>query len=114
MKEFLTKEQFLNESIIETEEVEVGSGKMLVRGLTASEREAFVREMGGEEGVVDNLVVRLVSNCVIDPNSKIKLFSEKDVKALGDKSSLIIDKLFKVAQKLSGLTEEAVADIEKK
>jgi hypothetical protein len=116
MKEFLTKEQFFAGSEIETEEVEVGAGKLMVRGLAASEREVFVKETSelGEGKALPNLVVRLVSLTVIDPETKERLFTEKDIEALGKKSSLVIDKLFNVAQKLSGLTEEAAKDIEKK
>jgi hypothetical protein len=42
-----------------------------------------------------------------------RLFSDADVKLLGQKSAAALDKLFEVAQKLSGLKDEDVEELAK-
>lgn len=112
---FLTKEQILQVDDLETEEVKVWGGKVLVRGLTATERNDFVKEQGTDETkVIPNLIPRLVALTVIDPKTKLQLFTKEDIEALGKKSAQSLDKLFLVAQKLSGLDVEGVKEIEKK
>ncbi len=111
---FLTREQVLDENDLETEEVEIWGGKVLVRGLTATEREGLRKESGDDGSKeIPNLIVKLVALTVINEKGE-SLFSESDIEALGKKSAQSLDKVFVVAQRLSGLDPESVKEIEKK
>lgn len=91
-----------------------------IRNLTAIGRGAFIRrsiearkvaEGEGEavevkpEGEFD-LEVLLVAMSAVDENDQ-PLFTEEDVKVLGQKNAATISRLAEVAQKLSGLTAKA-------
>ena len=111
---FLTKEQILTTNDLEIEEVEVWGGKILVRGITATERESLRKESGDDGSKeIPNLIVKLVALTIVNEKGE-SLFSEEDVEALGKKSAQSLDKVFAVAQRLSGLDPESVKEIEKK
>lgn len=117
MKDFLTKEAILSSDDLETEEVEVWGGTVLVKSLTAAERDAFEKVLmrvrdGKTVTDLTGVRVKLVSLTVVDKDKK-RLFTEEDIKALNKKSSRELDKVFTVAQKLSGLRNEDVEEITK-
>jgi hypothetical protein len=99
---FLTKEQILEADDLPTEEVEAWGGKVLVIALSAEERENLRLGMGENENDLLKVAIKLVSLTVVDEN-KNRVFSEEDIEALEKKSAKEIDKVFAVAQKLSGL-----------
>lgn len=112
---FLTKEQIVAVDDLATEEVEIWGGKLLVRGLTAEERETLRKETG-EDGKqeIPNLIPRLVAMTVVDPETKKPMFTEKDIAVFQKKSAQSLDKLFLVASKLSGMGAEGEKAVEKK
>ena len=59
---------------------------------------------------LENLRARLVMLTVIDHEGK-RLFSVKDVEALGKKSAKALDKVFEAAQRLSGLRDEDIEEL---
>ncbi len=111
---FLTREQILNSTDLKPQEVTIPewNGKVLVRGLTGAERDYFeqsVIEQKGKDAKVNlnNIRAKLVSLTVIDENGN-RIFQEEDVKKLGEKSASALNRIFEVAQKLSGLTPNEV------
>jgi hypothetical protein len=83
-----------------------------VRSLMAIERDAFeescfVGAINGRRGNFANIRARLVALVVVDEAGK-RVFSEADVEALGQKSAGALDRIFTVAQRLSGLGERDV------
>ena len=108
----LTKEQILNAKDIETEEVEVKEwdGSVLVKGLSALERdkwEASVFKQKGKNSEMNwiNARAKLVKLTAVDEAGNC-IFDAKDIEALGNKSAAALEKVFTVAQRLSGLTKE--------
>lgn len=84
-------------------------GDVIVRGMTGKERDAFeaslVEGRGKKRDInTRNLRAKLVAFCCIDGDGK-RLFSDADADALGDVRADVLDKLFSVAQRLSGITE---------
>ena len=116
---FLTKEQILSAQDFKTEEVEVEEwgGSVIIKSLTAKERDRFEASMIEGRGKdrktnLENLRARLVAKTAVDEQGNL-LFSEKDVDALGEKNAAAIDKVFAVAQRLSKLRPEDVEELTK-
>lgn len=117
--EQLTRDQVLSASDLQKERVEVPEWKgfVWVRGLTALERdrydESLLKRVKGRT-VVDAAGARakLVALTVTNEAGE-QLFTDRDVDALNAKSAAPIDRLFTVAQRLSGITEEMIEDLVK-
>ena len=95
--------------------VEEWDGWVRVRTLTGTERDAFeasVVEQRGKSFKVNrhNFRAKLVSLTVVDDEGN-RIFTDADVKLLGQKSASAIDKIFGVAQKLSGLDDDDVDEL---
>lgn len=120
----LTREQILSAGDIRTETVQVSEwgGPVIVRGLTAKERDAFEetwfetidRGAAGESSVrrMENLRARLLVRCLVDEQGKL-LFGESDADALGGKSAKAVHRLFTVARRLSGMSTADVDTLTK-
>jgi hypothetical protein len=114
----LTKEQILGADDRRTEDVEVPEwgGTVRVRALSGRERDAYeagivqVRGDGSRNVTLENIRSRLVSLTAVDESGE-RIFSDGDVKALGDKSAAALERVFDVARKLSGLSEDDVEEL---
>lgn len=93
-------------------------GKVRVRGLLATERDAYEASVvlnAGTETQRYQLIgarARMVAKCCVDAKGA-RLFTDEDVDALGNKNAKPIDRLFDKIQELSGMTKKAVADAQK-
>lgn len=86
-----------------------------VRGMTGSERDAFESscfEGKGKHRAFNskNLRARMVAYCCLDENGH-RAFTDADAVALGNVRADLIDRLFAVAQKLSGMRDEDVDEL---
>lgn len=104
---------------ITTEDVDVPEwgGVVRVRGLTASQRDAFeaasLQGKGKNTSVnLHNLRARLVALCIVDEDGN-QLFAERDVHVLGQKSAAAIDRIYDTATRLSGIGENDVEELTK-
>lgn len=122
----LTRAEILAADDIPRELVEVPEwgGSVYVRGLTAMERSEFENLMLGLEnrrikvGKSDDVTiqmdmrvlrVRLSALCMVDEKGN-RLFGDDEVEALGRKSADALNRIFVVAQRLSGMTSDDVED----
>lgn len=114
---FLSKEQILKSDDLKYEDVDVPEwgGKVRVGELTAFDRERFEKRVSaagnnaaGISKQLGDLRASLVASCLRDPHSNERLFSDADVKALNEKSSLVIARLFTICTRLSGISQEVV------
>ena len=115
----LTRDAILAAPDMLTEEVPVPEwgGTVLVRGLTGTERDAFEEEMVTGKGKnrdvnLSNFRARLIVKSVVDKAGK-RLFTQADMVALGGKSAAAIQRVFQVAMRLSGMSEEDVEELTK-
>jgi len=116
----LTREQILECSDIPTEIVQVPEwgGEVLVKGLTGSQRDwlemsIFAEKKGNSSNAnMRNFRAKLASLTVCDESGE-RLFTEKDIEALSAKSAVALQKVFNVAQRLSGLTAEDAEQLTK-
>lgn len=113
----LTRDQILEAEDFEFEDVEVPAwgGTVRVRALSGAERDHFEGSIVEQRGKktrfnMANLRARLVALAVIDDKGK-RLFSNKDVEALGKKNANALNSVFEVAQRLAGLKDEDLEEL---
>ena len=105
----LSREAILAHDDLPTEDVEVPEwgGRVRVRGLTGTERDAWDGEAVAARlkgGMPPNWRVRRVAMCLVDERGA-RLFSDRDVAALGAKNAAVIDRIDDVVVRLSGMAE---------
>ena len=115
--EFLTRDQILKSDDLKYEDHDVPEwgGKVRVRELTAFDRERFEKRVGaagnnpaGISKSLGDLRASLVASCLRNPQTNERLFADADVKALNEKSSLVISRLFTICTRISGISQEVV------
>jgi hypothetical protein len=113
----LSRKQILQADDIQQQLVDVPEwgGQVLVRGLTGAERDRFeagVLERKGKHYNVNmaNIRAKLVAATCIDGDGQL-LFGDDDVPLLAEKSGLALQRVFEVAQQLSGLSETDLEEL---
>ena len=108
----LTREAFLSATAPPQQLVKVPElgGDVIVRGMTGEERDAFeaslIEGRGKKRDVnMKNMRAKLVAYCCVDEKGD-RLFTDEDAGKLGKTRADILNRLFTVAQKLSGISEE--------
>lgn len=109
--------------------VEELGGTVRIRGLTAAEHGRYTSSMMmsnggairlGPDGKTPMLSVagltdsdiRLLAMCIIDEQGA-RVFADEDVAALAETASVVVEKLVKIAKRLSGLEQNKVAELAK-
>lgn len=110
----LTREQILAavDQKIEAVDVPEWNGTVYVRNLTGKARDKFDAtryKLHGKqvEIIHDNTRAALLAASICDKAGKL-LFTEADIEALGEKNGAVLDRLFDVAQRLSGMRKEDI------
>jgi hypothetical protein len=118
---YLTRDAILAAHDLPTEEVEVPewNGTVVVRGLTGEGRDEFESSttvLRGNTAVRDtaNIRAKLVAYCVIDHETGEPAFTQQDVAALGKLSGVALNRVWAVACRLSGMSNEDEAEAEGK
>jgi len=113
MSTLLTAKSILDANDLTKEKVEVPewSGHLFVRVMPGYARDAWEahvflsQEDAGKR--MKNLRARLIAATACDEQGNL-LFNEKQIEALGKKSSKAMDRVFEAASRLNGLTKEDV------
>lgn len=108
----LTREAILGAPDLKRETVAVPEwgGDVLISMMTGAQRDAWEQSLvSGGKADVSNVRAKLVAACAVTEDGK-PLFRPEDVYALGLKSAIALERCAKVAQRLNGLTEEALQD----
>jgi len=114
----LNKSQILEAKDIRTEQVAVPEwgGDVLVSGMTAGEKDKYENGLivAGETSVVTltNATARLCSLCIRDEKGSA-IFTERDITSLTNKSAKAMERVSKVAQRLSGMGKGDLEEIVK-
>lgn len=111
----LSRDDILKASDIKIEAVKAWGGTVYVKGMTGAERDKFESSIVTMRGTVQsvNLVNVRAKLCVLTLCDKagVRLFSDDDLPLLADKSADELQKVFVVAQKLSGITQADVEEL---
>jgi ribosomal protein S21 len=117
---FLTKDQILAAADLPEEVVDVPEwgGKVLIRGMTGAERDAFeesvmVTRGNNRELNLRNFRAKLVARSIVDPVTKERMFSDNEIAELGKKSARALQRVFEAALRLNGMTAESVEELTK-
>ena len=114
----LSREEILNASDIQIELVHVPEwgGDVYVRGMSGAERDQFEATVisvgvGSDRSVnLENIRAKLCAMTICDAEGK-KYFSSSDIKDLSKKSAIALQRIFTVAQRLSGLTQTDIDEL---
>lgn len=108
----LTREQILqcNDITIEQVEVPEWGGSLYVKSLTGAERDwlemsIFQEKKTDTNANMKNFRAKLASLSICDEKGE-RLFTDKDIDVLAGKSAIALQRIFNIAQKLSGLSPE--------
>lgn len=110
----LSRKAILEAGDIASEEVDVPEwgGSVLITTMSGMQRDAWEQSLivpGTRKTDVSNVRAKLVAACAVDDDGA-PLFTAADVEALGRKSATALERLAKVAQRLNGLTEQALEE----
>ncbi|WP_030744444.1 hypothetical protein [Streptomyces sp. NRRL F-5135] len=114
----LTREQITAADDRAWEDVPVPEwgGTVRILGLSGTDRNAYQSSLVvlGPNGSVQRMnlsdqLAKLLAKSIVGPDFE-RLFTDKDVKALGGKNGAVLERLAQVAQRLSGLRKEDVED----
>jgi len=119
----LTRDEIIGKKILRTERVEIPEwdGAVNVRELTGAERdevESWItrKTVDSEEQIpvnrFENVRGKVAAKAIVD-DSGLRLFSDDDAETLGQRSAAALDRIFTVALRLSGMTKEERARLEK-
>lgn len=115
----LNKEQILKAEDLKYEVVNVPewNGEVKVRSLTGTERDEFESSLFEAKGAdvkrnMANMRAKLLALCMVGANNE-RLFSSKDIEALGGKSAKALDRIFSIAQKLNGIGAQEIDELTK-
>jgi hypothetical protein len=113
----LTREQILAARDVATEVVDVPEwgGAVMVRGLTGRARDGIEARFTDSKGRLDlgrsgDFRAAYAAVAIVDEHGAL-LFSDGDVAALGEKSSVALQRVFDVAVRLSAVRQEDVDGI---
>jgi hypothetical protein len=114
----LTKNQIVTVKDVPEEWVDVPEwgGEVLVRGLTGSQRdklESSLIAMKGKKQSMDmsNLRAKLAAMTIIDEETGKRMFNDQEVADLAIKSAVALQRVFDVAQRLSGFTDSDLDEL---
>lgn len=98
-------------------ESEAWGGIVRIAVITGTDRdrfEAITYPMKGKEIKVnrEDIRARLLSLAIVDENLE-RVFTDDEVRELGKKSAKELDRLFGIAQRINGMTDDSVKELEK-
>lgn len=92
-------------------------GDIRIQSMSGTDRNSYQSETviiganGRPKGVeLRDQYARLLARCIVDEEGRRLFVTEKQIKALGAKDASVLERLAKVAKRVSGLGEEAVED----
>lgn len=110
----LGRDAILNARDLKTETVKVPEwgGEVIVSTMTGATRDAWEQSLILDgKGKLDmvNISARLFVACAVDDKGN-RMFSEKDVEAIGRRSAKALKRCVAVIQKLNGITDTDLED----
>lgn len=115
----LTKEQIekASDRVAELVKVPEWGGEVMVGTMTGTERDewelALCQDRGADEKAnLANLRARLCAMTLQDADGNL-LFSRDDIDSLGKKSSIALERIFRVARKLNKLNKSDIDELTK-
>lgn len=110
-----------NDKTFEDVEVPEWGGSVRIAVMSGTDRDGWelsiLKSDNSDRGFGLNIEgfsrVRLISMCLVDEHFNRIFVTKEQVTALGNKSGAVLDRLYEVAQRINGITDEDVEDLEK-
>jgi len=83
---------------------------VFVKSMSGTERDAFEAAISQVRGGVENFRAKLAAFTICDEQGNL-LFSQKDIAALGKKSSAALQRVFNAASRLSKISNQDVEEL---
>lgn len=111
----LSRDDILKVKDVKIEKVQAWGGTVFVRGMTGAERDKFessIVQQRGKEQIINlqNVRARLCVLTLCNEDGE-RLFQDSEINLLAEKSAVELQKVFLVAQRLSGITQEDVDEL---
>jgi hypothetical protein len=92
-------------------------GTITLLGMSGTQRDAWEKSLvvgrGNKRRVeTDNVRARLVVKCAIDPESGERVFTDADAAVVGAWRVDVLNRLFEVAQRLSGVSDKDADELD--
>ena len=119
MSEQVSKDELLSMVELPCEAVELRPGKFVwVQGMSGTERDAFESSLYRGKGTdrrldTRNVRARLAVRCIVDKPGGTRVYRDSDVEALGKIRVDVLSKIYNAAQRLSGVTDEDIEELER-
>lgn len=97
---------------METLSVPEWGGEVYIRQMASRDRDAFEAEMANEQGRMVNFRARLAARCICDQAGK-RIFTDADIEALGERSSVALGRIFDACTRLNSITATDADNAEK-
>jgi hypothetical protein len=108
----LSRQEIIDCDDIQTEVVKVPewNGEVMVKGLTLAEKDVWSDSIliDGKASIT-GATAKLCALCMRDESGD-PLFKEEDIPALQEKSAPAMDRIFQVAQRLSGIGQKEIEE----
>lgn len=112
----LTRDQILKSDDLKTEVVSVPEwgGDVIVSTMSGFARDSLESSLVGKGGGTNtvNIRAKFTASTLVDESGKL-LFTDKDVVALGKKSSAALDRVYDVVSRLNKISDKDVEEIAK-
>lgn len=101
---------------LDTVKVPEWGGSVVIRGMTGAERDAFeatifVGKGDDRELNLHMLRAKLAAMSIVDPETHERMFNEREITLLGQKSARALQRVFDAAQELNGMTKDDVEEL---
>lgn len=102
----------VQDAVNETVPVPEWGGEVIIKGMTGTERDAF-EALVRPKGVVDltNYRAKLLVRVMVNEQGT-RIYGDVDAGVLGKRSAAVIDRLYDVAARMSGLAEADTEELE--
>lgn len=111
----LSRDSILAAADSHREEIQVPEwgGSVWIRTLSGTERDEYEGSLLGAGGKIayKDIRAKLLVRAICDADGK-RLFSDRDISALGAKSAPALDRVFTAAKRLNAVSDEDVKEIE--
>ena len=87
---------------------------VVIKSLSGKERDRWEKTIVQADGKVnlENIRAKLLSVCLVDDEGK-PIFTEQAADALGDKSAVVLDRLFTISKKINAIGEAEITELKK-
>lgn len=118
----LTINDILNKDDVKTKIIEIPEwdGSVEIRSMTGEARDAYEESVfkrldnGEYERDLSNARAKLIAACVYDLDGTRMFKSDAQIKALGSKSAIVLDRLFTECQNINAISQQDMDELEGK